>query len=164
MKLVSRILIALMVLSVLLVACAPAAQQETKFKVGQVTDLGGIDDKSFNAAAYAGIEDAVKQLDVDGKYLESQGQSDYAKNIQQFLDEDTDLIVTVGFLLGVDTALTAKANPISKWRSWTMASRTAGKALLKARTAVLRQRWRMCAGWASRPTRLPSWLVIWPLA
>ncbi|MDX9990545.1 MAG: BMP family ABC transporter substrate-binding protein [Anaerolineales bacterium] len=111
MKLVSRILIALMVLSVLLAACAPAAQQETKFKVGQVTDLGGIDDKSFNASAYAGIEDAVKQLDVDGKYLESQGQSDYAKNIQQFLDEDTDLIVTVGFLLGVDTALTAKANP-----------------------------------------------------
>lgn len=110
MKLVSRILILLMVVSVLLAACAPAAS-EAKFKVGQVTDLGGIDDKSFNASAYAGIEQAVSEFGIEGKYLESQGQSDYAKNIQQYLDEDADLIVTVGFLLGVDTALTAKANP-----------------------------------------------------
>ncbi len=81
------------------------------FKVGQVTDLGGIDDKSFNATAYAGIERAIAELGVEGKYLESQQQSDYAKNIQQFLDEGTDLIVTVGFLLGVDTAKAAKDNP-----------------------------------------------------
>jgi len=85
---------------------APAA-----FKVGQVTDLGGIDDKSFNTTAYKGIEQAVAELGVEGKYLESQQQSDYAKNIQQFLDEGTNLIVTVGFLLGVDTATAAKANP-----------------------------------------------------
>lgn len=81
------------------------------FTVGQVTDLGGIDDKSFNATAYAGIEQAIADLGVEGKYLESQQQSDYAKNIQQFLDEGTDLIVTVGFLLGVDTAKAAQANP-----------------------------------------------------
>lgn len=80
-------------------------------KVGQVTDLGGIDDKTFNATAWAGVEQAIAELGVEGKYLESQQQSDYAKNIQQFLDEDTDLIVTVGFLLGVDTAVAAKANP-----------------------------------------------------
>jgi basic membrane protein A len=115
MKTVSRILIALVVLSVLLAACAPAAQQQTAFKVGQVTDMGGIDDKSFNASAYAGIEQAKKELGVEGKYLESQGQSDYVKNIQQFLDEDSDLIVTVGFLLGVDTAAAAKANPDTKF-------------------------------------------------
>lgn len=81
------------------------------YKVAQVTDLGGIDDKSFNATAYAGIEQAVAELGVEGKYLESQQQSDYAKNIQQFLDEGTNLIITVGFLLGVDTATAAKANP-----------------------------------------------------
>jgi basic membrane protein A len=73
--------------------------------------LGGIDDKSFNATAYAGIEQAIADLGVEGKYLESQQQSDYAKNIQQFLDEGTNLIVTVGFLLGVDTAKAAQANP-----------------------------------------------------
>jgi basic membrane protein A len=81
------------------------------YKVGMVTDLGGIDDKSFNATAYAGVQQAIDELGVEGKYLESTQQSDYARNIQQFLDEDTDLIVTVGFLLGVDTAVAAKANP-----------------------------------------------------
>ncbi len=85
------------------------------FKVGQVTDLGGIDDKSFNATAYAGVEKAIADLKVEGKYLESQQQSDYAKNIQQFLDENTNLIITVGFLLGVDTATAAKANPDTKF-------------------------------------------------
>jgi basic membrane protein A len=57
----------------------------------------------------------MTQLGVSGKYLESQQQSDYAKNIQQFLDEKTDLIITVGFLLGVDTATAAKANPDQKF-------------------------------------------------
>jgi basic membrane protein A len=79
--------------------------------VGQVTDLGGIDDKSFNATAWAGVERAMEELGAEGKNLESQQQSDYARNIQQFVDEGTDLIVTVGFLMGVDTATAAKANP-----------------------------------------------------
>lgn len=83
--------------------------------VGQVTDLGGIDDKSFNAGAYQGIEQAMADFGVEGKYLESTQQSDYNKNIQQFVDEGTDLIVTVGFLLGVDTAVAAKANPDTKF-------------------------------------------------
>jgi len=85
------------------------------FKVGEVTDLGGIDDKSFNANAYAGVEKAIADFKIEGKYLESTQQSDYAKNIQQFLDEKTDMIVTVGFLLGVDTATAAKANPDTKF-------------------------------------------------
>lgn len=99
----------LIVASLALAACGGAA--EDTFKVAQVTDLGGIDDKSFNATAYDGIEQAVTELGVEGKYLESQQQSDYARNIQQLIDEETDLIVTVGFLLGVDTAVAAKANP-----------------------------------------------------
>ena len=85
------------------------------FKVGQVTDLGGIDDKSFNATAYAGVTKAVTDMGIDGKYLESKQQSDYQKNIQQFLDEKANLIITVGFLLGVDTATAAKANPTTKF-------------------------------------------------
>jgi basic membrane protein A len=89
----------------------PAEEPAMVYSVGQVTDLGGIDDKTFNATAWAGVEQAMAELGVEGKYLESQQQSDYAKNIQQFLDEDTSLIVTVGFLLGVDTAVAAKANP-----------------------------------------------------
>ena len=85
------------------------------FKVGQVTDLGGVDDKSFNASAWKGAEDAIADLGVEAKYLESQQQSDYAKNIQQYLDEGTDVIITIGFLLGVDTAKSAIANPDQKF-------------------------------------------------
>jgi basic membrane protein A and related proteins len=86
-----------------------------KIKVGQVTDLGGIDDKSFNASAWKGVEDAITDFGIEGKYLESQQQSDYAKNVQQYLDENSDLIITVGFLLGVDTAKFAIANPEKKF-------------------------------------------------
>jgi basic membrane protein A len=118
MKKLYTLLAALLLASMLLTACGGGggpAPTGGGFKVGQVTDLGGIDDKSFNATAYAGITQAQADLGVEGKYLESKQQSDYAKNIQQFLDEKTDLIVTVGFLLGVDTATAAKANPGTKF-------------------------------------------------
>ena len=86
-----------------------------KLRVGQVTDMGGIDDKSFNQTVWKGFEDAASKLGVEVKYLESQAQADYAKNIQQFLGEKLDLIVTVGYLLGVDTAKAAVANPTQKF-------------------------------------------------
>ena len=84
-------------------------------KVGEVTDLGGVNDKSFNASAWKGVQDAMTQLGVEGKFLQSTQQSDYAKNIQQMLTDKQDLIITVGFLLGVDTATAAKANPNQKF-------------------------------------------------
>ena len=84
-------------------------------KVGEVTDFGGVDDKSFNALGWKGVTDAMAALPVDGKYLESNVQSDYAKNIQQMLSEKQDLIITVGFNLGIDTATAAKANPDTKF-------------------------------------------------
>jgi basic membrane protein A len=86
-----------------------------KMLFGEVTDMGGVDDKSFNALGWKGLQDAQAKLGVDAKYLESTQQSDYAKNIQQFLTEKANLIVTVGFLLGVDTASAAKANPDTKF-------------------------------------------------
>jgi len=116
MKKLYFVMAALVVASLVLAACGGgAASGGDAFKVGMVTDLGGIDDKSFNATAYAGVEKAVAELGVEGKYLESTQQADYAKNIQQFVDEDTDIVVTVGFLLGVDTAVAAKANPETKF-------------------------------------------------
>jgi ABC-type transport system substrate-binding protein/basic membrane lipoprotein Med (substrate-binding protein (PBP1-ABC) superfamily) len=76
-----------------------------------VTDMGGIDDKSFNASAWAGMETASEELGVEVAYLESQQQPDYAVNITQFLDQEYDMIVTVGFLLGEDTATFADQSP-----------------------------------------------------
>jgi basic membrane protein A len=79
--------------------------------VCQVTDTGGIDDKSFNATAWKGIQDAMATFGVDGQYLESQEAADYEPNIAAFLDQGCDLIVTVGFFLGDATSAAATANP-----------------------------------------------------
>ena len=115
--LVALVLLASMFMTACGTAASPAAPAAPAggFKVGEVTDLGGVDDKSFNALAWKGVQDAISQLGIDGKYLESNDQSDYAKNIQQLLTEKDDLIITVGFLLGVDTATAAKANPNTKF-------------------------------------------------
>jgi basic membrane protein A len=79
----------------------------------QVTDTGGIDDKSFNQTAFKGITDAVEAgyAVAESDYIESQAETDYAPNIQSWLDEGCDLIITVGFLLGTATQEAAEANP-----------------------------------------------------
>jgi len=81
------------------------------YRACQVTDTGGIDDKSFNATAWKGVQDAIDQLGIEGDFLESQQQADYERNIQAFLDADCDIIITVGFLLGDATQAAAEANP-----------------------------------------------------
>ena len=107
----SVLLIAVFVLS----ACAKAPAETAKFKVCEVTDTGGIDDKSFNATAWKGATDAQAQLDVDAKYLESKEVADFEKNINAFITEKCDIIITVGFLLGDATKAAAEANPDMKF-------------------------------------------------
>ena len=80
-------------------------------KVAFVTDIGGIDDKSFNTTAWAGVQKAIKDLGVQGQFLQSKQQTDYDKNIQEFVQQGYPMIVTVGFLLGPATAKGALANP-----------------------------------------------------
>ncbi|MGI6376042.1 MAG: extracellular solute-binding protein [Anaerolineae bacterium] len=95
---------------------APAATPEPEVvKVGLVTDMGGVDDLSFNQTSWKGVQDAIEQLGIEGSYLESQQQTDYAKNITEYLQQGVDLILTVGYLLGEDTANFAKANPDVKF-------------------------------------------------
>ena len=84
-------------------------------RVGQITDVGGIDDKSFNATAWRGIQQAIEELGIEGRYLESQQQTDYIKNIQEFVTQRYDLIVTVGFLLGDATKEMAERHPDRKF-------------------------------------------------
>jgi len=79
----------------------------------QITDTGGIDDKSFNQTAWKGVTDAIELglATADSDFLESQSATDYQPNIQAMLDKGCDLIITVGFLLGADTEVAANANP-----------------------------------------------------
>jgi basic membrane protein A len=90
---------------------APEPTAAAEFLACEVTDTGGIDDKSFNATAWAGAERAMDELGIDAQYLESQQQTDYDRNISEFVQKNCDIIVTVGFLLGVATAKGAQANP-----------------------------------------------------
>ena len=82
-----------------------------QLQVGLVTGVGGVDDRGFTASAWAGVQRAIEELGVEGQYLESQEPSDYAPNINQFIQQGYDLIVTVGFLLGDTTKTAAEANP-----------------------------------------------------
>lgn len=81
------------------------------FTACEVTDTGGVDDKSFNQTAWKGVEDAVKTLGIEGKVLESKAETDYEPNINSFIQQKCDLIITVGFLLGDGTKKAAEANP-----------------------------------------------------
>jgi basic membrane protein A len=80
-----------------------------------VSDTGGIDDNSFNENAWKGMTDAQAKLGVEVKFLESTSDADYAKNINQFISEGCDMIVTVGFLLGDATKAAAEANPDTRF-------------------------------------------------
>jgi len=106
--------VTLSLLATLVVACGPKPTPK-KFRVGMVTDIGGIDDKSFNATSWQGMELAKQELGVDVAYLESHQQTDYAANITQFIDQGYDMIITVGFLLGDDTKKFAEQNPNIKF-------------------------------------------------
>jgi basic membrane protein A len=86
-----------------------------KLKVGLVTDVGRLNDKSFNQSSWEGVQMAEKELGVEIKAVETVDTKDYDKNIQQFIDEDYDVIVTVGFALGEATTKAAKANPEVKF-------------------------------------------------
>src|SRR2546427_7970296 len=102
---------------ILLAACGGTSSKPSPscktFKVGLVTDVGKLSDKSFNANAWKGVQDAQadSSLCVQAHFIESNQPTDYQKNIQTFVDQKYDMVVTVGFLLGDDTLAAAKANP-----------------------------------------------------
>jgi basic membrane protein A and related proteins len=81
------------------------------FKVCEVTDTGGVDDKGFNQAAHDGLLRAETELGTESALLESTADTDYAPNLATFTDQNCDLIVTVGFLLGSATQASAATNP-----------------------------------------------------
>ena len=90
-------------------------QASAAFTACQVTDTGGIDDNSFNQTAWKGVQDAVSELGIEGRFLESQAETDYEANINSLLGGACDVIVTVGFLLGDATKVAAEANPDQKF-------------------------------------------------
>ena len=86
-------------------------EESAKMKIGQVTDVGGIDDKGFNQLAWDGLQRAAEDFDLEVQFLESQQQTDYEKNINEFINQGYDGMITVGFLLADATKAASEANP-----------------------------------------------------
>jgi basic membrane protein A and related proteins len=81
-----------------------------------VTDTGGINDRSFNASAWKGMQDAAAQnSNIKVDYVQSSAAADYQPNLTQFVSQKCDLIVAVGGLMGDATTAAAKANPSQKF-------------------------------------------------
>ncbi len=108
------ILTLVLALAMVLSACAGTAGTGKK-KIGLVTDTGGVNDKSFNQSAWAGVQKAAKEFGWDAKFIESKQPTDYEKNIDQFATEKYDVIITVGFLMGDATAAKAVQYPNVKF-------------------------------------------------
>ena len=110
-KLFAALLSAAMLLS--LVSCggdtatspapsAPAAESESvssTFKAAMVTDVGGINDQSYNSMSWAGMQKAHDELGIDVKYYESKTDADYEANMITAIDEGYNLIICVGYLM-----------------------------------------------------------------
>src|SRR3954451_2907605 len=90
----------------------PAAK---KIKVGLVTDIGGLNDRSFNQLANAGLEKAKSELGVDGRVLTSKSNSDYVPNLSSLAQQKEDLVIGVGFLMADAMNTVAKKFPDTKF-------------------------------------------------
>lgn len=105
-----KILAMLLALCMVFALCACGEESSDKIKVGMVTDVGGVNDKSFNQTSWEGLQQLDPEV-FEVKYLESKTDADYQTNINTFVDEDYDLIVCVGFMLADATRQAAEANP-----------------------------------------------------
>ena len=94
---------------------ASTAPQGKKIKVGLVTDIGGLNDRSFNQLANQGLQTAVKQLGVDGRVLISKQNSDYIPNLTTLAQQKYDLIIGNGFLMADAVETAAKKFPQQKF-------------------------------------------------
>jgi basic membrane protein A len=121
--------LALMIVAALVLpACAPATPDCASadvFCVGLVTDVGKIDDKSFNQSTWEGVQKAKEDGVADQvQYIETTDSKDYEKNIATFADEGYDAIVTVGFGMGEATVASAKIYPdvdfigVDQFQAW----------------------------------------------
>jgi basic membrane protein A and related proteins len=117
MPLVAAALVA--VLTLALGAGTGAAKSDvadaTTFKVALVTDIGGLDDRSFNFLANKGLQDAKKKFGVQGRVFISKSDRDYIPNLSTAARQGYNLVISVGFLMGDATAAVAKRFPKTKF-------------------------------------------------
>ncbi|MFC5405681.1 BMP family lipoprotein [Cohnella soli] len=90
---------------------ASADESGKDFKIAMVTDVGGVNDKSFNQSAWEGLQRLKKDHGASVKYLESKEPTNYLTNINQFVREKYNLTWGIGFLMGDAVKEAAAKNP-----------------------------------------------------
>ena len=90
---------------------AQSTPEGKKIKVGIVTDIGGLNDRSFNQLANEGLERAKSELGVEGRALTSDSNADYVPNLSSLAQQKYDLVIGVGFLMAEGMETVAKKFP-----------------------------------------------------
>ena len=83
----------------------------TAIRVGLVTDVGGLNDRSFNALANLGLKQAQDELGIEGRVLVSRSIQDYVPNLSALAKQEYDLVIAVGFLMADAVAVVAPRFP-----------------------------------------------------
>jgi basic membrane protein A len=96
-------------------ASTTADESKPKIKVGLVTDIGGLNDRSFNSLANAGIEQAKSELGIDARVITSKSNADYVPNLSRLAQQKYDLVIAVGFLMAEATDSVATKFPDTKF-------------------------------------------------
>jgi basic membrane protein A len=96
-------------------AAEPTTETTAAFKVGFVTDTGGIDDKSFNTTQWNGVLRAQDELGIAGQFIQSDEATQYEPNLTEFASQGYDLVIAAGFFLGGDLAKVAAQYPDVKF-------------------------------------------------
>lgn len=89
----------------------PEPAPASTFAVGMVTDVGGVNDQSFNQSAWEGLKAFEASTGSKVGYLESKQEADYGPNLDRMIDEDYDLIWGVGFMMADGMKNAATTNP-----------------------------------------------------
>lgn len=110
-KKIKSLLLVTLVVGGTVVGCGKSTDDVDKTKVTLVLSTGGVNDQSFNQSAWEGAKEAEKELGVEVSYLESKSDSEYIQNIETAIDNDSDLVIGVGFQMGDAIKEVAEAYP-----------------------------------------------------
>ena len=106
-----KFLVVLVVLALALAVTPLALAQDGVETLCLVTDLGRVNDGTFNQSAHEGAVAAADEYDLKYSFIETQAETDYQTNIQNCVSEGFEVIITVGFLIADATWEAAEANP-----------------------------------------------------
>jgi basic membrane protein A len=119
------LLLIIICISIIFTGCSNVSTQEDAdvqgnvklppLKIGIVTDIGGINDHSFNQSAWEGLQKAEKDLGIKASYVETKDVKDYTKNIESISNEKNDIVWAVGFAMADSVISEAQKHPNQKY-------------------------------------------------